>query len=120
MRPQAVERPGHDQLFQHPAVELFGVGPRAQIKQLAEIAALITRVDDRFDRTFADAFDRANTVDDLALIINVEMVQPGVNIRRQNFQSHPPALVHQADDLLGVVHIGSHPRRHKLCRIVRL
>lgn len=101
-------------------LSFFGVGSRAQIKQFAEIAALITRVDDRFDRPFADAFDRADAVDDLALIVNVEMVQSGVNIRRQNFQSHPPTLVHRADDLLGVVHIGSHHRRHKLCRIVRL
>ncbi|MGE6457999.1 pyruvate formate lyase family protein, partial [Klebsiella quasipneumoniae] len=48
------------------------------------------------------------------------MVQAGVNIRRQNFQPHPPALVHQANDLLGVMldsaailhHVPAHPARN--------
>ncbi len=42
-----------------------------------------------------------------------------VNIRRRNFQSHPPALVHGPTTLLGVVHIGDkNTARHKLCRII--
>ena len=120
VRTETIERPGHNQLFQHATVELFNIGPRAEVEQLAEITAVVARLNDRFDRPFADALDGADTVDDLAVVVDVEMVQAGVNIRRQNFQPHPPALVHQANDLLGVVHIGGHYRRHKLSRIVRL
>ncbi|CSP58873.1 Uncharacterised protein [Shigella sonnei] len=47
------------------------------------------------------------------------MVKTGVYIWWQDFQPHPPALIHQAHHLLGVVHIGGHYRRHKLRRIVR-
>ena len=120
MRTETIERPGHNQFFQHPAVELFNIGPRAEVEQLAEITAIVARLNDRFDRPFANAFDGADAVDNLAVVVNVEMVQAGVNIRGQNFQPHAPALVHQANDLLGVVHIGGHYRRHKLSRIVCL
>ena len=47
------------------------------------------------------------------------MVQTGVNIRRQDFQAHPPALVDQPHHFFGVIHIRGHHRRHKLGRIVR-
>ena len=120
MRPEAIEGPGHNQFFQHPAVELFNIRTRAEIEQFAEIAALITGFNDRFYRTFADAFDGADTINDFAIVVNVKMVQAGVNIRRQDFQPHPPALIHQADNLLGVIHIRGHYRRHKFSRIVRL
>ena len=119
VRPQPVERPGHDQFFQHPPVELFGIGARAKIKQLTEIAAVVTRLNDRLDRAFTHAFDRADTVDNLAVVIDVEVVQPGVDIRRQDLQPHAPAFIHQPHHFLSVVHIGSHYRRHKLSRIVR-
>ena len=120
MRPEAVKGPGHDQFFQHPTVEFFNICTRAEIEQFAEIAALITGFNDRLNRTFADAFNRADTINDFAIVVNVEMVQAGVNIRRQNFQPHPPALIHEADDFFGVIHIRGHHRRHKFSRIVRL
>ena len=52
------------------------------------------------------------------VVVDVEMVKTGVYIWWQDFQPHPPALIHQAHHLLGVVHIGGHYRRHKLRRIV--
>ncbi len=119
MRPETVKRPGHDQLFQHPAIKLFNIGTGAQVEKLAEITALITGLDDRFDRAFTHAFNRADTVNNLSVIVNVEMVLTGVDIRRQDLQSHSPALIHQAHHLLGVIHIGGHYRGHKLCRVVR-
>ena len=82
---ETIERPGHNQLFQHPTVELFNIGSRAEVEQLAEIAAIVARLNNRFDRSFADALDGANAVDDLAIVVNVEMVQAGVNIRGQDF-----------------------------------
>ncbi len=119
MRSKAIKGPGHDQFFHYPTVDLFGVGTGAEIKQLAEITAFVTGVDDRFDRAFTDAFDRADTVNDLARVINMELIETGVDIRRQDFQSHPPALIDQANHFLGVIHIGGHDRSHKLSRIVR-
>ncbi|VAL71025.1 Uncharacterised protein [Enterobacter kobei] len=118
--PQPIKRAGHDQFFQHPAVQFFGIGAGAQIEQLAEIAAVVTRFDDRLDRPLTYALDRADSIDDFPVIVNVEMVQARVNIRRQDLQPHAPALVHQANHLLGVVHIGSHYRRHKFSGIVSL
>ncbi|VAL71023.1 Uncharacterised protein [Enterobacter kobei] len=119
VRPQPVERAGHDQLFQYAAVQFFGIGTGAQIEQLAEIAAVVTRFDDRLDRPFTHALDRTDPVNDLPVVVDVEMVKPRVNIRRQDLEPHAPALIHQANDLLGVIHIGSHYRRHKFSRIVR-
>ena len=82
---ETIERPGHNQLFQHPTVELFNIGSRAEVEQLAEIAAIVARLNNRFDRSFTDALDGANAVDDLAIVVDVEMVQAGVNIRGQDF-----------------------------------
>ena len=120
MRAEAVERPGHNQFFQHPAIEFFNIGTGAQVKQLAEVTAIVTRFNDGFNRAFADAFNGADTIHDFPIIVDVEMIQAGVNVRRQDFQPHAPALIDQAHHLLGVVHIGGHHRRHKLGRIVRL
>ena len=118
VRPQPVKRPGHYQFFQHPAIEFFGIGTGAKIKQFPEIAAVITGLKDRFNRAFTHALDRTNTVNNFTVVIHVEMVQARVDIRRKDLQPHTPAFVHQTYHLLGVVHIGSHYRRHKLCRIV--
>ena len=82
---ETIERPGHNQLFQHPTVELFNIGSRAEVEQLAEIAAIVARLNNRFDRSFADALDGANAVDDLAIVVDVEMVQAEANIRGQDF-----------------------------------
>ncbi|MNH84318.1 hypothetical protein D3C73_367370 [compost metagenome] len=122
MWPQAIERPGHDQLFQNTAVELFNIGAGAQVEQIFKIPLLarIARFDNRFDRPFPHAFDGADAVDDLALVINVEVILPAVDVRRQDFQAHAPALIHQPHHLIGVIHIGGHNRGHKLGRIVGL
>ena len=120
MRAKAVKRPGHDQFFKHPAVELFGIGACAQIKQLAEITTLITRFDNGLNRPFAYTFDCADAVNNLPVIVNVEMIQPGVNVGRQDLQPHSPTFIDQAHDLIGVIHIRRHDRCHKLRRIVRL
>ncbi len=74
VRPQTVKRAGHHQLFQHAAVKLFGVGTGAQVEQLAEVAAFITRFDDRFNRAFAHAFNGTNAIDDFAVIVDVELI----------------------------------------------
>ena len=118
--PQPVKRTGHDQFFQHAPVQFFGIGAGAQVEQLAEIAAVFTRFDDRLDRPLTHALDRADPIDDFPVIVDVEMVQARVNIRRQDLQPHAPALVHQANHLFGVVHIGGHYRRHKFSGIVSL
>ena len=76
VRPQPVKRAGHDQFFQHATVQFFGVGTGAKIEQLAEIPAVVTRFDDRLDRTFAHAFDRADPVNDLSVVVDVEVVEP--------------------------------------------
>lgn len=122
MWPKAVERPGHDQLFQNAAVNFFDVRARAQIEQVFKVALFtaVTRLQNGFNRPFPDAFDGADTVNDLAFIVNVEMVLAAVDVRRQDFQPHTPALIHQPHHLIGVVHIGGHYRRHKLGRVVCL
>ncbi|MNM09965.1 hypothetical protein D3C81_200830 [compost metagenome] len=122
MRSKAVECPGHDQFFQNSAVEFFDIGARAEIEQVFKVALLpaVSRFENGFNRPFSDAFDRADTVNDLAFIIDVEMVLAAVNVRRQDFQAHAPAFIHQPHDLVGVVHIGGHYRRHKLGRVVGL
>ncbi|MNB77967.1 hypothetical protein D3C75_246620 [compost metagenome] len=119
MRPQAVERPGHNQLFQNPTIKLFDIGSRTQVEQLAEITALVTRFDNSFDGTFAHALNRANAVNNFPVVIHVEVILTRVNIRRQDFEPHAPALIDQTDHLFGVVHIGGHYRGHKLGRVVR-
>ena len=119
VRSQPVKRAGHDQFFQHAAVQFFSISTGAKIEQLAEIPTVVTRFDDRLDRAFAHAFDRADPVNDLPVVVDVEVVETRVNVRRQDLEPHAPALVHQANHLLGVVHIGRHYRRHKFSRIVR-
>ncbi|MNZ00512.1 hypothetical protein D3C78_171080 [compost metagenome] len=119
MRAEAVKRPGHNQFFQYSTVQFFGISSGAKIEQFAEITAIVTRVDDRFDWAFAHAFDSTDTVNYFTVVVDVEMVHPGVNIRRQDFQPHTPAFIDQANHFLGVIHISGHYRRHKFCRIVR-
>ncbi len=84
MRPQTIEGTRHDQLFHHPTVQLLGVGSGAQVEQILEIALLtaVTRLDDRLDRPLPYPLDGADTVDDLAFIIDVEVVLPTVDVRR--------------------------------------
>ena len=48
----------------------------------------------------------------------MEVIQSAVDIRRQYFQTHPPAFIHQPDDFFGVIHIRRHHGSHKFRRIV--
>ena len=111
---------GEDQLLHHPLVELLDVDPVAEVEQIAERAVPIPRVQNRVDGAFTNPLHRADTVDDVTVFVDAEAIAAGVHVRRDHGQPHPLALVHQGHDLVGVVHIGGHDRRHELGREVGL
>ena len=80
-------------------------------------------LDDRLDRLEADPLDRPQAEVDLPLVGDLERRLALVDVRRQDLDPHPPAVVDVLDEellALGAVHLGGEQGGHELGRVVRL
>ena len=116
---QDVERADLGQRLEHLAVDEAQVDPRAEVRQRAELAALLARRDDRLDRALADVLDRQQAEPDRVALDRE--AEPGpVDVRRPDLDAQAPALGDGGGHLLGVVPEGRQHGRHVLDRVVRL
>ena len=103
-RPQTVQRPAANQAVEGALVDALEVDAGAEIEQVGE-RAFLTRFSDGFHRAFADALDRAEAIDDAAVVVHGELEFRVVHVRRIKAQLHDPHFFDQGHDLVGVVHV---------------
>ena len=116
---EAIQGAGMDEGFEHLLVGLAGMDPLAEIVQGQEIP-LLALGQDGVDRGLAHALDRAQAVEDLAVVAGAEGIVGAVDVRRQNAQPHLAALLDQRYHLVGVVHVRRQHRGHEFRREMRL
>src|SRR5690606_9299334 len=66
---ETIQRAGADQRLQGALVDALEVDPRAEVEEVLE-RPLATRLNDRLHRRLADALDRAEAVDDAAVLVD--------------------------------------------------
>ena len=94
-----------------------------QVVEPGERPALAAGLDDRVDGLAADPLDRRQAEMDLPLVGDPELRLPLVDVRRQDLDPHPPAVVDVLDEVLlalGAVHLRREQGGHELGRVVRL
>ena len=117
IRAEAIQRTAANQAIKGAFVDALEVDPRAEIEQILERTGL-TRFGDRFHRAFTDALDRAEAIDDAAVVVHRELELRSVHVRRVEAQLHRPHFLDQGHDLVGVVHIRRKYRGHERRRVV--
>ncbi|CRQ25772.1 hypothetical protein PAERUG_E16_London_17_VIM_2_04_14_00132 [Pseudomonas aeruginosa] len=120
VRPQAIQRTGADQRFQGALVDAFQVDAVAEVEQGVERPAFGAAFGDRLHRPLADALDRAQAIDDPAIVVDGEAELGVVHVRRHDAQLHVPAFFDQRHHLVGVLHIRGEYRGHERRREVGL
>ena len=80
---ERAQRPDLGQRLEHLAVREPQVDPRAEVGQRAELAALVARRDDRFDRALPDVLDRQQPEPD-RVALDGELEMAAVDVRRQD------------------------------------
>ena len=73
--------------------------------------------DDLFDSSDSDIFDGAQPEAD-TFCRNAEADAAFIDIRRQDVDSHFPAVIDQHDDFIRIRHFAGQRRRHIFCRIM--
>ena len=91
--PERVQRPDLDQRFEDLAVRQPQIDTGAEVGQRTELAPLLARGDDRFDRALPHVLDREQAEAD-RVTLDGELQMAGVDIRRPDFDAHPAALGH--------------------------
>ena len=118
-RPGRVESPALHQALDRPLVDRPRVDAVAEIPDRLELAARLTRADDRLHRRVPDVLDRVEAEAD-RVARDDEPVIGGVDVRRHHVDPHRLAAVDEERHLV----LGRHDRRdhrgHVLGRVVRL
>ncbi|MNF44176.1 hypothetical protein D3C84_252820 [compost metagenome] len=117
VRPQTIQRTAADQAVEGTFVDALEVDPRAEIEQILE-RTFLTRLGDRLNRAFTDTFDRAQAVNDAAVVVHRELELRSVHVRRVETQLHRAHFLDQGHDLVGVVHVRRKYRCHERRRVV--
>ena len=117
--PNAAQRPDLDQRLQDPLVDQPEVDPGAEVGQRAEVAVRLPGRDDRLDRALADVLDGQQAEPD-GVVLDRELDERPVDVRRPDLDAQPPALGHRGGDLLLVVAEGGQDAGHVLDGVVRL
>ena len=115
---QAVERAGFDQTFHAALVGVARVNTRAKIEQARERAVLRAILDDRLDRFFADALDRAERKAQQFVVLDAEMHAGFVDVRREHVQPDAPRFVDVLDDLVGLALFERHVSGHEFSGVI--
>lgn len=105
---EMIECFGYNQFFQYLMVEFFNIGLCVEVEQFVEIVVIVVCFNNCFDWFFVDVFDGVNVIDDFVIVVDVEMVQVGVNIWGQDFQFYLLVFIYQVNYFFGVVYIGGY------------
>src|SRR6056297_169435 len=108
-----------DQRFHGALVDLFQVNASAKIENILIGFAITTPFDDALDRALTQPLDGPQAIDNLTLVVDGKGVFRTTDVRHQKIKFHVPALFHQRDHLVGVLHVGGEYRGHEFRRVMR-
>ena len=110
---QLIEGAAFYQGLQRPSIHFPGIGAGAEVKKTSK-RAVLARGQHTADRSLTQSLNRAESVANLSFVIDGESVLTCLNRRRLHRQTHPPRLVPESQQLVGVVDLGTHDRCHEL------
>ena len=119
----AVERAAADQRLELPLVEKLGVDAAGEVAQGGERPGGVPHLDDARHCLRPDALEARQRVADRPLprgLLHREVGVAGVDARRQALDPHPPHIVDEHRQPVGVIGVERHRRGVELDRVVRL
>ena len=120
---EAIEGARPDQCLGAAGPHVPGGDALEEVVQALKRALELARLDDRLDGLESNPLDRSQAEVDLALAGDPEIDLPLVDIRQQDLDLHPTAVVDMFNKKLvplGAVHLRREHGRHELGRVVRL
>ena len=120
LKREGIEGPGANKRLKHALPQAPGVHPATEIEKILIGACFAPACDDSLDRPFPHALNGPKPVDNFPFSGGLKAVSPVIHIRRPQGKTHLPGLLNKHDDLVRVLHVGGHHRRHEGGGIVML
>ena len=109
-----------DETLYYPAVDNTRRKSFYEIEYIGKCASALPFLDNRINDIGSHPFDTCHSETDIALLVDGKCSTALVDVRSENFDFHPFAIIHQFGDFLNVVEVFAEVGSQKLSRIVCL